>query len=379
VAELRLSKDISRHLRLGHPWIYRDALARGTAARGATVDVVGTDGKHVARGFYDPDGPLAVRVLALAPVDLDAAWVRGRVTRAAAIRDAARIDSDGVRLLHGEGDFTPGLVLDRYAGVGAVRFDGRAAEAFWRPRVRDIVDAAGDAGYPLARVWSRAGAPLVGDAPTPVVIREGAARFEVDVVHGQKTGFFLDQRGNRARVREQAAGARVLNLFGYTGGFSVAAGLGGAASVTTVDAAAPAIAAARRNLERNGLAPGELLAVDAFDFLAGARAAGRTFDLVVCDPPSFAPRADALARALRAYRRLNHVAAAVVAPAGLLVTASCSSHVTAADFRAAVAAGLADAGREARLIDVRGAGPDHPVLPAFPEGSYLKVLYVAVT
>ncbi len=379
MAELRLGKDISRHIRVGHPWIYRDALARAKAARGAVVDVVARGGEHVARGFFDPDGPLAVRVLALARASLDDDWLRGRVRRAAAIRAAARIDSDGVRLLHGEGDLTPGLVLDRYAGVGVVRFDGAAAEVFWRPRVPAVVAAAGDAGYPLARVWSRGGEALVGEAPEPVVIREGPARFEVDVVHGQKTGFFLDQRMNRARVGELAAGARVLNVFAYTGGFSVAAGLGGAVSVTTVDAAAPAIAAARRNLERNGLPAGELLAVDAFEFLERARAAGRTWDLVVCDPPSFAPRAEALARALRAYRALNRAAAVVVAPSGLLVTASCSSHVTGPEFRAAVAGGLADAGREARLLDVRGAGPDHPVLPAFPEGAYLKVLYVAVT
>ncbi|HKA86121.1 MAG TPA: class I SAM-dependent rRNA methyltransferase [Haliangiales bacterium] len=379
MAELRLAKDISRHVRLGHPWIYRDALAPGKAARGAVVDVVARGGAHVARGFFDPDGPLAVRVLALAPVALDEAWLHGRVARAAAIRTAARIDSDGVRLLHGEGDFVPGLVLDRYAGVGAVRFDGAAAEAFWRPRLPAIAAAAGEAGYPLGRVWSRRGEALAGDAPEPVVMREGEARFEVDVVHGQKTGFFLDQRGNRARVGELAAGARVLNVFAYTGGFSVAAGLGGARAVTTVDVAAPAIAAARRNLERNGLPAGELVAADAFAFLEEARAAGRTWDLVICDPPSFAPRADAVARALRAYRTLNRAAAAVVAASGLLVTASCSSHVTAPDFRAAVAAGLTDARRDARLLDARGAGPDHPVLPAFPEGEYLKVLYVAVS
>jgi len=367
---MRLRKDVSRHVRLGHPWIYREALAPAKAARGAVVDVAAPGGDFLARGFFDPDGPLAVRVLSLAPEPIDDAWVARRVGRAVALRAAAGIDSDGVRFLHGEGDFVPGLVVDGYAGVGVVRFDGAAAEAFWRPRLPVVA-----AGLPVERLWPR-GDP---DPPPPVLMREGAARYEVDVVHGQKTGFFLDQRPNRARVGEMAAGARVLNLFGYTGGFSVAAGLGGAASLTTVDQAAPAIAAARRNLARNGLPPGELHAADAFGFLAAARAAGRGWDLVVCDPPSFAPRAEAVPRALRAYRSLNRAAAAVVAPGGQLVSASCSSHVDAAAFRAAVAEGLADAGREARLIGTRGAGPDHPVVPAFPEGAYLKVLYLALT
>jgi 23S rRNA (cytosine1962-C5)-methyltransferase len=146
-----------------------------------------------------------------------------------------------------------------------------------------------------------------------------------------------------------------------------------------VDQAAPAIAAARRNLERNGLPTGELQVGDAFTFLEAARAAGRRWDVVVCDPPSFAPRAEAVAKALRAYRSLNRAAATTVAPAGLLVTASCSSHVTAAGFRSAVAEGLADSGRDARLVETRGAGPDHPSVPAFPEGTYLKVLFLALT
>jgi len=372
---MRLRKDVSRHVRLGHPWIYREALVPAKAARGAIVDVATPGGEFLARGFFDPDGPLAIRVLSLDPGPLDDAWLAERVAGALAIRTAAGIDSDGVRLLHGEGDFVPGLVVDSYAGVGVVRFDGGGAEAFWRPRLPVVAEAFAANGFPLGRLWPR-GDP---DPPPLVVIREGGARYEVDVARGQKTGFFLDQRPSRARVGELAAGARVLNLFGYTGGFSVAAGLGGAAAVTTVDQAAPAIAAARRNLERNGLPPGELHAGDAFAFLEAARAAGRRWDLVVCDPPSFAPRADAVPKALRAYRSLNRAAAAAVAPGGLLVTASCSSHVDAAAFRSAVAEGLSDAGRDSRLVETRGAGPDHPVVPGFPEGAYLKVLFLALT
>ncbi len=197
---------------------------------------------------------------------------------------------------------------------------------------------------------------------------------------GQKTGLFLDQRDNRAYVGHLARGRDVLNLFGYTGGFSIHAGLGGARRVVTVDSAPAAIAAAGRNLVRSGLDPSrhELLVDDAFDYLARAAAGGRRFDLVVCDPPSFAPRAEALPAARGAYRRLNALALAAVAPGGLLLTASCSSHFGRDDLAGAVAEAAADAGRSVLVRAVRGAAGDHPVLPAFPEGDYLVLLDCAV-
>jgi 23S rRNA (cytosine1962-C5)-methyltransferase len=378
---LRLAKPVEGALRLGHPWIYRDALApHGAPGRGAVVEVRGRAGLAV-RGFYDPDGPIAVRVLAA-----DDAALVARIERAAALRAAirARLDTDAVRLLHGEGDGVPGLVLDVYAGAGVVRFDGASAAAFWSPRMGPVLAAAEAAGFPLRAVWARpvarggAGHAVRGPLPDEIVMREGDARYAVDVVHGQKTGFFLDQRENRRLVARHAAGATVLNLYGYTGAFSVAAGLAGARRTTTVDLARPALDAARRNLERNGLGAGhELVAADCRAFLERARADGRRWDIVVCDPPSFAPSARALGPALAAYRELNRAAAAVVAPGGLLATASCSSHVTPAAFADVVAAALA--GAPARILAVRGAGPDHPVPPAFPEGRYLKFLLVATS
>lgn len=385
--ELRLAKDLSRALRLGHPWIYRDALVPSgrPIAAGAVVEVTTRDGDRV-RGFFEAEGPIAVRVLGRgnAPVDDDV--LAERAGHAARLRAAIlpRLDTDAVRLLHGEGDMLPGLVLDAYAGVGVVRFDGVAARSFWLPRLERLLAALAANGFPLSAIWARAGRSggagtvLRGTLPDTLVIREGRARFEVDVVHGQKTGFFLDQRENRRLVARHAAGATVLNLFGYTGGFSIAAALAGARAVTTVDLAKPAIEAARRNLALNGLTSGqELHAVDCRLFLDGARASGRRWDIVVCDPPSFAPSAHALAPALAAYRELNRAAAAVVAPGGLLATASCSSHVTPAAFQSVVAEALV--GRPgARLLAARGAGPDHPVPPAFPEGRYLKMLLVGL-
>jgi len=196
----------------------------------------------------------------------------------------------------------------------------------------------------------------------------------VDLVRGQKGGLFLDQRDNRALVRTLASGRRVLNLFGYTGGFSVYAAAGGARATVTVDAAAPAIAAARRNFERNRLPTEDarFVAGDAFAFLERAARDRERFDVVIADPPSFAPNRRALAAGLRAYRRLHRLCAAVTAPGGTLCAASCSSHVGGAAFLTGVRDGARDAGRRFQLHELRGAGADHPVVPQFPEGDYLK-------
>jgi 23S rRNA (cytosine1962-C5)-methyltransferase len=223
-------------------------------------------------------------------------------------------------------------------------------------------------------VWVRgergqrsAGEAYRGDPPEEIVIAEDEARFAVDVRAGQKTGFFLDQRDNRRTIRRHAAGASVLNLFCYTGGFSLHAALGGAASVTSVDLAAPAIAGVARNCELTGLAPHERIVGDCFDVLARARRERRRWDLVIVDPPSFAPSERAKPAALKAYQRLVHAALEVVEPIGRFALASCSSHVTEADL-------LALCPRDLRLRHAAGAASDHPVLPAFPEGRYLKFL-----
>ena len=376
---LRLRKPLQRAVRLGHPWIYRDALVppKRPPPPGAVVDLHDERDAFLARGFFDPDGPIALRILTRTGEPIGPALLAARAAAAAALRVAIlpRLDTDAVRLLHGEGDLLPGLVLDAYAGVGVVRFDGHGARAFYRPHVEAIADALH--GFRLGPIHLRGEETLRGPLPDEIVIREGAARYEVDVVRGQKTGFFLDQRENRALVAAHAAGASVLNLYGYTGGFSIAAALAGAREVTTVDSARPALDAARRNLKRNGLDEGHhLVAADCREFLEAAR---RSWDIVVCDPPSFAPSAKALPAALAAYRELNRAAASVVAPGGLLATASCSSHVTPAAFQAVVAEALALAGVPARIIAVRGAGPDHPVPPGFPEGRYLKFFLIAIS
>ncbi|HUS63232.1 MAG TPA: class I SAM-dependent rRNA methyltransferase [Kofleriaceae bacterium] len=390
--ELRLAKDLRRSIRGGHPWIYDRALApaRGRAPGAGEVVAVSDRTGPLAIGFADPESPIRVRVLARdVATAVDADWAAARARSAATMRraDPRLAAASALRLLHGEGDLTPGLVLDLYDTTAVVIFDGDAARAFWAPRMDAVLGALRAEGHRIEHVWrrdKRAGSgELFAGTPPPerVRVEEDGARFEVDVRQGQKTGLFLDQRDNRFYLRDLVQGAEVLNLFGYTGGFSLHADRGGAKRVVTVDQAKPAIDAARRNVELSGCDARrhELVAEDAFTWLERAAAAGRTFDVVVCDPPSFAPRAQAAAPARAAYRRLNAMALRVVAPGGLLLTASCSSHVSRDDLREAVALAARDTDRDVLVRTVRGAAPDHPVLPAFPEGDYLALLdcYVA--
>jgi 23S rRNA (cytosine1962-C5)-methyltransferase len=397
VATIRLAKPLERSIRAGHPWIYRDALqlqGRGKGLRsptiggtksgppstGSAVDIIGADGKFVARGLYDATSPIAVRVATLDPRQpLDAAFVRARVRSALRARRGLFDPSatNAFRWLNGEGDFLPGVVVDLYGPVAVLRLDGDAARAWRDWVVAAVVDDGAALG--VTHVYERSrggkGEPLHGGAPpASVEIREHGVRFAVDVVRGQKTGFFLDQRDNRRAIRPFCAGVDVVNLFGYTGGFSVHAALAGARRVTTVDIAAAALADARENFARNGLdaAAHAFDAEDAFDWLERAAADGRRYGVVVSDPPSFAPSEKALQKALGAYRDLHARALTVVDEGGLLAAASCSSHVTLDAFVGTLRDASVKTGRRLRLLELRGQPPDHPTPPAFPEGRYLK-------
>jgi 23S rRNA (cytosine1962-C5)-methyltransferase len=293
--------------------------------------------------------------------------------------------TDACRLIHGEGDRMPGLVVDRYGYVGVVRTDGEAASA----RVHDLIDAVWPALSSVGvstlvhRVGGKGETPrldlLRGDPPPDVVrVREHGVPFVVDIGHGQKTGAFLDQRDNRRHVGELARGRRVLNLFSYAGGFSLHAALGGATHVTSVDVATAAHATAQASFRLAGVDPQKhaFVAADARVFLEAARARGDTWDLVVSDPPSFAPSEKAVHRALSAYRALHRACVGVLAPGGMLCASSCSSHVDADAFLTTLD-DMALAGRILSLVELRGAAPDHPTLPAFPEGRYLKFAVLA--
>jgi 23S rRNA (cytosine1962-C5)-methyltransferase len=347
----------------------------------------------VAVVMVEPGSPIAARVLALWPdgapaPTLDATWVRARASSAARMRrrDPLLAGCDGIRWIHGENDRLPGLVIDGYGDVLVVVYDGAAAEAFWSPRLGEVLAGLAAEGVATGSIWvrpsrrnqgvQRPGFELGASPPALIEIHEDEARFAVDVRHGQKTGFFLDQRRNRQLVRELAAGASVLNVFAYSGGFSVHAALGGARAVTTVDIAAEAIRAAEDNFRRSGVEPAghEFVAGDAFAFFDQALAAGRRWDLVITDPPSFAPSEAARGKGLAAYRRLAIAALRVVAPGGQLAFASCSSHITEADLMDALAQAAVALGRPLRIRATLGGASDHPTLPAFPEGRYLKFI-----
>jgi 23S rRNA (cytosine1962-C5)-methyltransferase len=391
--DVALRKRLERAIRGGQPWVYRDALAGAPQLRdGAVVRLTTRNGTPLAVGFWDARSPIAVRILAVGAAGVDArASVDDRLAAALARRLTfiALRDTDAFRWVHGEADGLPGVHVDVYGRAASMRCDGDGARAFYSDLPERLETTAAAAGIALRTVVERRRARGGGTDATAedkatvargaapdgeLEVRENGLRFGVDLLRGQKGGLFLDQRDNRALVRTLAPGRRVLNLFGYTGGFSIYAAAGGARATVTVDAAAPAIAAARRNFERNGLPIDGAIFVagDAFAFLERAARDGDRFDLVVSDPPSFAPSRRALATGLRAYRRLHRLCAAVTAPGGTLCAASCSSHVDRAAFLATVRDGARDAGRRFALHELRGAGADHPVVPHFPEGDYLK-------
>jgi 23S rRNA (cytosine1962-C5)-methyltransferase len=388
-ASLELRKDLARHLRAGHPWVFRKAIEkapRGLDA-GAIVDVV-EDGRFVARGYHDPHSAISVRILTREPAEaIDAAFWRNRVRRALALRDDLVRGTTGYRLVHGENDGLPGVVADRYGDFVVLKL----YSAGLTPHRGHIVEALRLEAKGLAGVFGRDEIPrdeesdeaapqgkvLWGaEPPERIEIDEHGMKLLVDVRRGQKTGLFLDQRENRKLVRDLSAGrGDALNLFGYTGGFSVAAALGGAKHVVTIDVDRDAIALARENFRVNGLDPADhaFASEDAFEILKRYKAQGRQFDLVVCDPPAFAKSQKAVEAAIAGYAALNRAALHVLAPGGLLVTASCSARVSPEQFQDAVKEAAYKTRIDLQLVEDRRQPPDHPVAPQFREGRYLKL------
>ena len=374
-----LKKNLARSIRQGHPWIYRDALdVPVIPANGALVEIHTRNGRPIARGFWDERSPIAVRVLESGGPGYRFADVESLVAerlQAALDRRLERLDlskTNAFRWLHGEGDLLPGVHVDLYADTAVVRFDGDGARAFYdpfEPRLR----LAARSRLPIRQVLDRS-SRKAGAKTDERKVRENGVRFVVDLAHGQKGGLYIDQRENRIRVAERAHGKSILNLFGYTGGFAVHAAVAGARSTDTVDMARPAIEAAWRNFKLNDLPMdrAKFHALDVFAFLKAAIERGDRWDIVISDPPSFAPKKAAVPAARRAYQRLHKLASAVTAPGGLLCASSCSSHFGKDDFLTSIDAGVRQSGRRWVFEALYGAAFDHPVLPAFPEGDYLK-------
>jgi 23S rRNA (cytosine1962-C5)-methyltransferase len=368
-------------VRRGHPWVYREQIDAHRVNDGDEVRLA-VKGETVARGLASASGPIAVRVWTHGDAPIDAALIRARLERAVAIRASAFDEkTDAYRVVHGEGDRMPGLVVDRYGDACVVAIDDAAVRArFASDFLPAIADAVGELGVRAVLLRSGRGAQkqitLAFGEPIAMrkTVREHGVPFVVDLEKGQKTGAFLDQRDNRRRVGELARGKRVLNLFSYAGGFSLHAALGGATKVTSVDVAAQGHATAQESFKIAGVAPSghEFVTQDCFAFLEQAARARRTWDLIVSDPPSFAPNEKSVPSALAAYRALHRACVAVLAPGGIFCAASCSSHVDVERFLST----LDDASLETdtlRLLALHGAPCDHPMLPAFPEGRYLKL------
>jgi len=377
-----LRKNLTRVIRQGHPWIFRDALRAAPPAPGEVVTVADARGRFVARGLAEA-GPIGVRVFLTRDAPLDGALLARRVRAASVLRErVVPPETTAYRLLHGEGDRLPGVVCDLYGAHAVLQLDGEAAGA-WRDEIvaalTPVLDARGVANllHRHGRGRSRTVSALRGAAPSgPIEVRECGLRLVADLTRGQKTGLFLDHRDSRRRVRELAGGCRVLNLFGYTGGFSVAAGLGGARSVATVDSAAPALDLAAASWAANDLDPADHRAhvTSVQRFLDAAAARDERWDLIVSDPPSYAPSQQKVPAALDAYRALHRAALGRLAPRGRLLAASCSSHVRRREFERTLKDAAREAGRPLRIRERWGAAPDHPTLAVFPEGRYLKVL-----
>jgi 23S rRNA (cytosine1962-C5)-methyltransferase len=383
-AELVLHAGRERPVRAGHPWIFSRAIVRGLdgVAPGDPVRVCAEDGTFVGVGYANPRTSIVARVLALEDVAVDAALVARRLDAALALRRMLLPDATAFRVVNGEGDRLPGMIVDRYGDVvvcqlltaGAARLGPALVDALERTLApRTIYERSEGAvrheeGLPNA-TGVRAGA----SPPVPHEIEEAGARFLVDVVGGQKTGFFLDQREARARVRALARDRRVLNAFAYTGAISIAAGLGGAREVVSIDSSRPALETAEAAWGRNALPPerARWLEGNVFEYL---RAERDVHDLVVLDPPPLVRRRVDLEGGLRAYKDVNLHALLRLAPGGLLLTCSCSQHVSRDAFRTAVGFAAVDARRVVRVLAEWGHPPDHPVLLAHPEGRYLKAM-----
>jgi 23S rRNA (cytosine1962-C5)-methyltransferase len=387
---VRLKPGRDRSLRQRHPWLFSGAIARveGTPGSGATVEIRAADGDLLALAAWSPVSQIRARVWAFEPVAIDAAFIAKRLRRALAAR-AAMLDPDhtGVRLVHGESDGLPGVIADRYGDVVVLQLLSAGAE-MWRDA---IVEAIADAVAPRAIVERSDAdvraleglAPRVGvlrgALPETVAFRESGLDYAVDVLAGQKTGFYLDQRDNRRIVGAHATGRRVLNAFCYTGGFTLASLAGGAADVVSIDSSGSALALAAANLARNpalDASRAHWIEADVFAELRRLRDAGAAFDLVVLDPPKFAPTAQHAARAARAYKDINLWALKLLAPGGYLATFSCSGGVDATLFQKIVAGAALDARADAAIVGRLTASADHPVALAFPEGDYLKGLLI---
>ena len=386
---LRLKPGREKSLLRRHPWIFSGAVQRvdGEPVSGGTVDVLSSRGEFLARAAYSSNSQIRARVWTFEEEPVDADFFRRRIRSALTTRQTLKVEgqSNGYRLIYAESDGIPGLIVDRYRDVLVLQSLSAGSE-FWKQTLADLLlEETG-----LSTIYERSEADvreLEGLEPQAGILRgdlasiiipmtENGLKFNVNLQSGHKTGSYLDQRENRFRVRELAKDKDVLDCFCYTGGFTVNALAGGAASVLSIDSSADALSLCSENIALNNLEASRQISLEAdvFQALRKFRDENRSFDLVILDPPKFAPTAAQAERAARGYKDINLLAFKLLRPGGVLVTFSCSGGIDAGLFQKIVAGAALDAGVEAQIVEHLSQGPDHPVSLHFPEGAYLKGL-----
>ena len=387
---IQLKPGKERSLQRRHPWIFESAIAQGHAEAGETVRVVSAEGQFLAWAAFSPASKIRARVWSFdEKQSIDALFFIAACASAVRVRARFDIKSDSRRLVHGESDGLPGLIVDRYGDTLVAQFLSAGAER-WKQALADALllatglsklyersDASGRAleGLPEVTGWLR------GEGPTELVLQEHDWQLKVSIASGHKTGFYLDQRDSRNKFAEYTRRLKfgsVLNCFCYTGGFTVAALKGGAAHVTSIDSSGPALEVAAANVALNGFEASRATFMDA-DVNASLRkfaAEGRSFDAIILDPPKFAPTVSHAERAARAYKDINRLAFKLLAPGGVLFTYSCSGGISPDLFHKIVASAAIDANVDGFITERLGGAPDHPMTINFPEGEYLKGLVV---
>lgn len=360
------------------------ARTEGEPGPGDIVQVLRYDGRFLGIGLYNPHSLIAVRMLSRTDIEIDTDFFRARLAKALAHRRALYPDDEAFRLVHGESDGLPGLIIDVYGNTAVLQVlsagmdkrTGMVVEALQDVLAPEVVVARNDSPVRTLEGLDLVSTVLRGE-PAPVVVHEHGIEYEVDVISGQKTGMFLDQKDNRFAVRRFLRSRRVLDCFSNVGGFALNAAAAGATEVTAVDDSGVSIEAARRHFAKNGLPAGDLVTADAFDHLAALQQRGERFGGIILDPPAFTRNRKTVATALKAYKKLNMLALSLLETDGILVTASCSHHISRDEFLNMVSESAIKTGKELRVLETRGAAADHPVLPAMPETEYLKLLVCA--
>lgn len=391
MAEIYLKSGREKSVLFHHPWIFSGAIDRvvGNPGLGDTVDILGHDRNWLARGAFSPQSQIRTRIWTWNEDEqIDTSFFLHRIQKAFAMREAIHSQTNSFRLVHGESDGLPGVIIDKYSDNLVFQILSAGAEK-WRDIIielsREMTRA--KAGYERSDVEVRRmeglderSGSIFGELEQPFELVENGIRFWVDIQNGQKTGFYLDQRLNRKKIVDYARNRKVLNCFCYSGGFSLYALMAGATEVFSIDSSADALDLAQRNVRLNGFSDEKAswCEADVFKYLRLLRDKGEKFDLIVLDPPKFAPTVNQAERAARGYKDINLLGLKLLNPGGILFTFSCSGGISSDLFQKIVAGAALDAGLHVRILERLQAGPDHPIALNFPEGEYLKGLICAI-